>query len=139
MGWNSFIINILKHSNFFKLMYRQKTVKLSKLVNKKAVPSHKSWKGHLYKNFIFWLHILFNLILVNCSVSKWNKKWTRMWIWEFRWSKSEFQVLGRKVHFSLENGTSFSIENLGTYISIFHNFKNWVSFSHHFWIIQLML
>ena len=53
--------------------------------------------------------------------------------------KVNFKYWGRKVHFSLENGTSFSIENLGTYISICHNFKNWVSFSHHFWITQLML
>ena len=129
MGWNSFIINILKHSNFFKLMYGQKTVKISKLVNKKAVPSIKPWKGHLYKNFLFWLHVLFNLILVNCSVTKWNKKWTRMWIWEFWQSKSKFLMMRGKVHFSFENETGFQIENLGAYFSIFHDIRILASFS----------
>ena len=39
----------------------------------------------------------------------------------------------------MENRPSFKIVNLGTYFSIFYNFRNLATFSHHFWIIQLTL
>ena len=38
-----------------------------------------------------------------------------------------------------EKRTIFQIENLGTYFLIFHNFRNWASFSLHLWIIQWIL
>ena len=41
--------------------------------------------------------------------------------------------------FSVENGTSFYIENLSAYFSIFHDFRNWASFSHHFWLMKWIL
>ena len=45
----------------------------------------------------------------------------------------------KKLYFSVQNQPYFKLKNLGTYFSIFHNFRNWATFSHHFWIIQLML
>ena len=39
----------------------------------------------------------------------------------------------------MQNQPYFKLKNLGTYFSIFHNFRNWATFSHHFWTIQLML
>ena len=116
-----------------------KTVENSKLVDKKAVPSFKPRKSQFNINFITSLHKFSNLILVNYSSSYWNKKWTRQWIWEFSQSKSGFLCIGQKVHFSVENGLSFKIENFCTYLSIFHYFRNWASFSLHFWTIEWML
>ena len=52
--------------------------------------------------------------------------------------KVDFHVFLGKIHFSVENRPSFSIENLGTYFSIFHDFRSWASFSLHFWIIPWM-
>ena len=47
--------------------------------------------------------------------------------------------IGQKILFSVKNSQFFKIENLGTYILIFDNFRNWASFSPHFWIIQWKL
>ena len=44
-----------------------------------------------------------------------------------------------KLYFSVQNQPYFKLKNLGTYFSIFHNFRNWATFSHHFWIIQMIL
>ena len=104
-----------------------------------AIPSFKLWKSHLCMKFIFWLPVLSNSILVNWSGTWWYKKCTRKWIWEFRQLKRRFLCFAKKVHVLVENGTSFYIENLGAHFSIFHDFRNWASFSHHFWIIQMKL
>ena len=62
---------------------------------------------HYYTDFVFWLQILFNSFLVNCNRAKWNKKWARKQIWEFRHSKDRFLCFGKIVHFSVENRPSF--------------------------------
>ena len=113
-----------------------KTAAISTLVDEKAVPSFESWKSQFYITFIFWFS---NSILVYNSSTWWNKMWTIKWIWEFRQSKSGFLSIEKKVLFSMEMELSFWIENLGTYFSIFHNSRNWASFSLHFWITKRIL
>ena len=116
-----------------------KSAGISKLVDETAVSSIKPWKSQFYINFIFSLHKFSNSILVNYSCTKWNLKWNRQWIWEFRQSKSGCLCIRQKVHFKGKIEPSFKIENLVAFSSIFHNFRNRVSFSLHFWITQWML
>ena len=65
-----------------------KSAGILKLVDETAVSSIKPWKSPFYINFIFSLLKFPNSSLVNQSSTKWNLKWTRQWIWEFRQSKS---------------------------------------------------
>ena len=46
--------------------------------------------------------------------------------------KMDFYVLRKKLIFQWEMGYLFKIENFCTYFSIFHNFRDWASFSPHF-------
>ena len=54
-------------------------------------------------------------------------------------SLGRFLRYGKIVHFSVDNRPSFFIANLGTYFSFFHIFRNWASFSLHFWIVKRIL
>ena len=50
-----------------------------------------------------------------------------------------YQFFWQIIDFFFEKRTTFSLENLGTFYSIFHNLRSWASFSHPFWIIRWML
>ena len=54
-------------------------------------------------------------------------------------SKKKSSLFSKKNLYFSAKSAIFQFENLGTYFSIFHNLRNWATFSHHFWIIQLML
>ena len=106
-GWNSFVIH---HFEIFILSWANlmaKSAGISKLVDETAVSSIKPWKSQFYINFIFSLHKFSNSILVNYSSTKWNLKWNRQWIWEFRQSKRGCLCIRKKVHFKGKIEPSF--------------------------------
>ena len=106
-----------------------KTVGILKLVDEidanplnheKVIFAYISFSGYIYSLINFWS---IKIVLSGINSGPEDK------LESLGSQKVDFCVMGKWSNFLVENRPSFSFVNFGTYFSIFHNFRNWASFS----------
>ena len=98
-------------------------IDVNPLNHERVIITYISFSGYIYSLINFWS---IKIVLSGINSGPEDK------LESLGSQKVDFCVMGKWSIFLVENRPSFSFVNFGTYFSIFHNFRNWASFSLHF-------